>query len=324
MTYDERAPQGDKSKIVNKPAVRPASLGGRLGGAKAARLVFFGTEDFSADSLAALAAQNWNITAVITKPDTLRGRGQKMSRPAVKAIAEFNEIPVHQPQNESQMATIIKGLRPTHGVLVAYGRLISKEVIELFPHGIINLHPSLLPKHRGPSPIETAILNGDERTGISLMKLSTGMDEGPVYAQEPLALNGREDRLSLGKDLSRRGAEFLVDKLPGIVEGELQPKPQDDSRASYTKLLKKEDGVISWDEAPEIIERKVRAFLGFPKTKVKIHGHEVVITKARVASSAEDGGLVIPSGSGWLEIVQLTTPGGRVASGADFSRGYKS
>lgn len=289
-----------------------------------AQLVFFGTEDFSVPSLEALISAGWPIAAVVSKPDSKAGRGQKFSSPKVKALAQVHKIPILQPEKLIEIKETLSGLSPTHGVLVAYGKLVPKEVIDLFPGGIINIHPSILPKYRGPAPIEAAILNGDNETAVSLMQLTPGMDEGPVYLQKKVNLKGDEDRLSLSRQLSLLGAGLLCDKLPAIIEGALKPKPQDNAQATYTKLLKKEDGLTDWQEPAEVLERKVRAYLGFPKVKGHINSHEIVINKARIAKNMYDGALVVACNPGYLEILKLTAPSGRLISGADFIRGYKN
>lgn len=287
------------------------------------KLIFFGTESFSGPTLEKLLAEDWPVLAVVTKPDSPSGRGQKISAPLVKSIAEKNGVEVFQPQKVSEINAKIAQLKPDFGVLVAYGKIIPQSTIDLFPGGIINVHPSLLPKYRGPAPVENAILNGDSRTGLSLMELSAKMDAGPVYAQNTISLSGSEDRPSLYEELSQAGAVYLMDNLEDITSGRLAPKPQNVREATYTKLLKKEDGLIDWSKPAEIYEREVRAYLGFPRSRAKIFGNEVVITKARIAHDNNDGDLVLTAAPGYLEIEELIAPSGRKMSGADFNRGYK-
>lgn len=289
---------------------------------KSAKLVFFGTEDFSAKSLETLISNGWNILAVVTKPDFKAGRGQKLTEPKVKAIAKASKIKVLQPDKLTGFEKEIKYLEPTHGVLVAYGKIIPQAVIDAFPGGIINVHPSLLPKYRGPAPIEAAILNGDRETAISLMRLTAGLDEGPVYTQTRVDLSGDENRIELTEKLSALGAKSLSDNLEGIVDGTLIPIAQDDDIATYTHLLKKEDGYTDLNESAEQIERKTRAFLGYPKLKTRIFGHEIVVTKSRVAEDNHDGKLVLGCNPGYLEILELIAPSGRTITGQDFKRGY--
>lgn len=289
---------------------------------RSSRLVFFGTEDFSSASLEILLRRGWPVVAVVTKPDSAAGRGLKPYSPLVKSIAESANIDVLQPQTLADLQKHLKNYEATHGVLVAYGKIIPQAVIDAFSGGIINVHPSLLPKYRGPSPIEAAILNGDSKTGVSLMKLTAGMDEGPVYCQSEYTLNGKEDRVSLNKALAEYSALYLEMNLSAIIEGSLQPTPQDGSKATYTKLLSKKDGQTDWKEPSELLERKVRAYLGFPRLRGPLLGHEAIVTKARVASGAKDGTLVVECSPGYLEVLELVAPSGRLMSGADYLRGY--
>jgi methionyl-tRNA formyltransferase len=289
---------------------------------KLSKLVFFGTEGFSVPSLEKLLAEDWPVAAVVTKTDGRGGRGQKTIVPKVKQTAAKAGIEVWQPKNIGEIDAEIARIKPTHGILVAYGKIIPQATIDLFPGGIINVHPSLLPRYRGSSPIESAILNGDSDTGVCLMRLSAGVDAGPVYAHARIKLNGSETRLQLYDELAQKGADLLLERLPAIIEGWLAPTPQDDKLASYSQLLKKSDGLMDFSQPAEVYEQQVRAFLGFPKSRAKLHGHEVVITKARVAQSADDGALVVVCKPGFLEILELTAPSGRRMSGKDFLHGY--
>ena len=165
--------------------------------AKSPKIAFFGTEDYSLDVLRALVDNNFSIACVITKPDSKRGRGHKLVEPPVKAFAKEHHIPVLQPQKVNEIAGYIKDLQPITGVLVAYGKIIPQSIIDLFYPGIINVHPSLLPKYRGPSPIESAIINRDNETGVSIMKLDAQMDAGPIYTQIHKKLSGAETKPQL-------------------------------------------------------------------------------------------------------------------------------
>jgi methionyl-tRNA formyltransferase len=290
---------------------------------KSNKLVFFGTEDFSTAVLPRLIFTD-RLAAVVTKPDVKAGRGQELRSPPVKEMSQKAKIKVFQPTRPMDIYDELLKLKPSHGILSAYGKILPQEIIDIFPGGIINIHPSLLPKYRGPSPIETAILNGDKETGVSLMKLSAGMDEGPVYAQKNVEIPPDYDALELGPYIAQIGADFLIEKLPKIIDGSLKPKPQDDSKATYTKLLKKEDGVLSWHKPARELERQVRAFIKRPKSRANIFGHEVIVTKARVVNDQTDGALVVECRPGYLEIMELIAPSGRKMSGQDFLHGYKS
>lgn len=285
-------------------------------------LVFFGTEDFSLPTLQALIEKGCSISAVVTKPDTKRGRGRVLSSPAVKKLALSSGIEILQPEKLADIADELASAGSDHAVLVSYGKIVPADIIDIFKGGIINIHPSLLPKYRGPSPIEAVILNGDSKTGVSLMKLTPKMDAGGVYKQETVELNGTETKPELYDRLSRIGADLLIDSLEEIINGTLQPIEQNEEGATYTKLLAKADGNIDWSSEADGIERSIRAFLGYPKSKALIFNQEVIILKARVAGSSDDGELVMKCGQGFLEIQELIAPSGRIMNGGDFKRGY--
>jgi methionyl-tRNA formyltransferase len=285
-------------------------------------LIFFGTEDFSLPALQALIEAGWPISAVVTKPDTRRGRGRQLTSPKVKQIALPHNIPVLQPEKVLDIAEELRHSGAETAVLVAYGKIIPASVLDIFPGGVINIHPSLLPKYRGPAPIEAAILNGDQETGVSLMRLTPPMDAGPVYAQERLRLSGTETKPVLYDRLAHVGSVMLLKHLAAIIAQNLQPKPQDESQATHTKLLDKQDGLMDWHQPAELLERQVRAFLGFPKSRTTLYSQDVVVTKARVAKNVDDGQLVLECGQGYLEIQELIAPSGRTITGADFKRGY--
>lgn len=287
-------------------------------------LVFFGTEDFSAVSLLALIEGSFDVRAVVTKPDFRRGRGKTLQQPRVKQIAESAGIPVLQPAKVSEISELAKALHPVAGVLVSYGKIIPQSVIDLFTPGIINVHPSLLPKYRGPSPIEAAIANGDEVTGVSIMQLNAAMDAGPVYAQCKIPLNGTETRFTAYDYLGRAGADMLAQTLPRILSGDLLPEAQDDEQASYCSLLRKEDGTLDPEHMTATqAERMVRAYVGYPKSRLKISGHDVVITKASVVENQTQNGLIIPfADNTFLRVEELVGPSGKSMDGEAFLRGY--
>jgi len=285
-------------------------------------LVFFGTEDFSLPALQALIEKGWPVSAVVTKPDTKRGRGQLLASPAVKNLAESNGIEILQPEKMADTAGRLAQIGADWAVLVSYGKIIPADIIDIFKGGIINIHPSLLPKYRGPSPIEAAILNGDSRTGVSLMKLTPKMDAGGVYVQQTVELSGSETKPELYDRLSQMGAALLIDNLEEIIGGRLEAIEQNEAEASYTKLLAKSDGDIDWTDKAVDIERKIRAFQGYPKTRALVFDQPVIILKARVANSLSGGELVMQCGDGFIEIQELIAPSGRTMSGGDFKRGY--
>lgn len=298
------------------------------------KVVFFGTEDFSAISLRALIDANFPVAAVVTKPDSKRGRGQQLVEPTVKIIAKEHNIPVWQPLKLSDIATDISSLDNPIGVLVSFGKIIPQSIIDLFTPGIINVHPSMLPKYRGPSPIESAILNGDSETAVTIMQLSAAMDAGPVYGYSPLQLSGTETSAELYEKLGSLGAETLTKLLPLIIDGDATPIEQDDERASYCKLISKEDGVIDWKKPATQIEREVRAYAGWPGSRATIGDIDCIITSLMVASCSQtdntpgaiaiiDKRLYIGTANGSVEITDIKPVGKKEMPVKAFLAGYK-
>lgn len=288
-------------------------------------IIFFGTEDFSAVSLQKLIDEGFKIAGIITKPDSRKGRGQKFQAPKVKQTGEKFNIPVLQPQKMSEITDFVKKFEKPAGVLVSFGRIIPQEIIDLFTPAIVNVHPSLLPKYRGPSPIESAILNGDEKTGISLMKLSKEMDTGDVYSQEEIELSKTETASGLYKTCGEIGAEMLVRDLPKIISGEIKGQKQDDSQAEYCQLLKKSDALLSQDkQTAEQAEQQIRAFEIFPKSKIKLGEHLIIVKSAKVVSSnPENSPLTLKFAEGtFLKIERLITPNGKETAAKSFENGY--
>lgn len=284
--------------------------------------VFFGTEHYSDVVLNILLNRGVVVSTVITKPDFKTGRGQKVTSPKVKITAQKHGIQVLQPNSNDDICDAITDSKCDFGVLAAYGKLLPKRTLDLFKGGILNIHPSLLPKWRGPSPVEAAILAGETETGVSIIKLSEKMDAGPVYLQQKVALKGSETKPQLYNELFSLGAELLAANLSRVVAGSLQPTDQDESNATYCQLLKKEDGFIDWSKPANEYERQIRAYLGYPRSSAEIKGQHVVITKARVAKNAIDRKLVMPCSEGYLEILELVAPSGKTISGEEFLRGY--
>jgi methionyl-tRNA formyltransferase len=292
------------------------------------KLVFFGNERLAtavstdAPTLRALIDAGYEVRAVVASHTDAVSRSQR--RLEILDIAHAYHIPVLLPGRLGEIKSRLEHSGADAAVLVAFGKLIPQDIIDIFPKGIINIHPSLLPKLRGTTPVETAILNGLDETGVSLMRLTAEMDAGPVYAQKKVPLSGTETKSELAQKLLNEGAQLLSEHLPAILSGKLKPKTQDETEATYTRLLTKQDGHLDFAGEPAVyIERKIRAFAGFPKIRAKVFGHEAVITKARLAKSESDGGLVVRCQEGYLEILELTAPSGRTVAGADFMRGYR-
>jgi methionyl-tRNA formyltransferase len=283
------------------------------------RLVFFGTDAFSVAALVRLIAESWRIVAVVTKPDSRTGRGREFTYPAVKRLALASHIPVLQPARVAEAEQELRRLRPDAGIVVAYGKLIPQSIISLFPKGLINIHPSLLPRHRGATPIESAILANDTDTGITLMQLDTGMDTGPTYAQSKIQLTGTETRLGLYERLAEAGAEFLASKLPAILNG------------TIVALTQKTQGDLDWNKPAVVLEREIRAYLGWPGSTTTLAGTLITITAARTLAQNGSPGtafktpgneLAVYAGTGALIIDQLKPAGKREMAGHEFLAGH--
>ena len=298
-----------------------------------ARIVFFGTDEFSAPTLSALIEAGYDVVAVVTKPDSTSGRGREVNEPVVKKIAADHSITVLQPTEFNEdLIKQLGGFNAAAGVVVSYGRIIPQSVIDLFPTGLINIHASLLPKYRGASPIEAAILNGDSETGVSIMQIDAGLDSGPVFTMSKLALNGTVTRPELYDALAKLGAKTLIDTLPQILDGSLKPEPQDDSLATTVSTIKKADGQIDWSQPALQIERQIRAYLGWPGSQARLFDRDLVITKASADSlqklapgevATDNNELWVGTGEGRLQIKRLKPSSKKEMAAAEFIRGLR-
>lgn len=300
------------------------------------RIIFLGSPAFAVHPLEALVAAGHEIAAVVTQPDRPAGRRRTLSSPPVKQAADRLGLPVIQPETLRDQHVIdqLAALRPDLGVVAAYGEILRKKVLAIPPLGYLNVHPSLLPLHRGPTPVAGAILAGDQETGVSVMRLDPGMDSGPLLAQAvvPLAPDARAGALTDG--LFRMGARMLVEVLEPYASGVLVPHEQDHQQATYTRLLTKGDGNVDWSLPAIVIERMIRAYDPWPTTFTTWHGHVVRIIAARVVGrdpdaalpgtflgAGESGGPLVATGGGVLELRELQPAGGRVMSGDGWLRG---
>lgn len=296
-------------------------------------LVFFGTEYFSEQILRALVENGWKIELAITKPDRLKGRGRKSTPTKVKQLALEHDIPHIEPVNfDSATLATIDQLESQTAVLASYGKILPSNVLASFKNGIINIHPSLLPKYRGPSPIESAILNGESQTGVTIIRLIDKMDAGPIYASQTLALKGDETQSQLTNKLADIGANLLLETLPNIINGKLSPKPQNEDLATYCKLIKKSDGLINWKLPAKVIERQIRAFHDWPKSRTKLFDTDVIITSATIVPVSGKPGkveinhsrILVYCSIDALSIEELKPVGKNVMSAKDYINGLKT
>lgn len=327
--------------------------------------VYLGTPEFAIPALKALLANaDWHVAAVITRPDKPAGRGQKLQAPPVKDFAQENEIPVFQPASLKDIklcytgnkeTTKAKCLSTTNAentslveflnslprldafISVAYGRIIPASLINFPSIGVINIHPSLLPRWRGAAPIQHTIFSGDAETGISIMLIDEGLDTGPVFCQKIVALKGNESFGSLHALLAELGAKVLVEALPDILSGKLTAKTQESEGATYAAKWDKEDTVINWQDSADIIARRIRASSPEPggrtffcETLLKVLKGHVVDNQNYLPASpgtiveSNAGELVVASGDGqYLSIDEMQFPGRRCLPIREIVKGYK-
>lgn len=295
------------------------------------RVVFFGNERLvsglvhsETPVLKGLIENGYNVVAIVANHTKANSRSSRDLE--VAQIASDNNIPLFLPKRPTEIIDQLRELKADCAVLVAYGRILPQSIIDVFgPVGIINVHPSLLPRHRGPTPIESTILAGDRSAGVSIIQLTSGMDEGPIYGQVSFELTGHETKFDLQEALSSRGAELLLTLLPSILNQSLKPKSQSKDGVTYTTLISKDDGIINpLTDTAETIERKVRAYLNFPKTRLKYKDKDVIITSANVVDTPDPNSLCIACAQNSTLLVEsVIAPSGKTMTGEAFLRGLR-
>ena len=293
-------------------------------------LVYFGSDDFSARMFERLLTADFfksRLKYVVTKTPQKKGRGRVVTPTAVETLARtLPGVTILHANTRKELDQAIKPLpTPLSGVLVSYGVIVSSFVLNRFEPGLINFHPSLLPKHRGPSPIEGAILSGEKTTGVSVMKLVEAMDAGPVYAQHQLKLTGHETTQDLYELIVNKASDWFAEQLQAIWDGRLLPYEQDETRATYTKMIKKQDGFLQPDtQTATECERQIRAYRQFPKSRANIDGQDLIITKAHVIENANEAPLVLRCEKDtFLSVDELVAPSGKTMSAESYLRGKR-
>jgi methionyl-tRNA formyltransferase len=304
------------------------------------RIVYLGTPEFAVPPLAALVEAGFRPVRVYAQPDRPAGRGQRPSAPPVKRWAEEHGLPVEQPLDANGAASLAKlrEIGPDLVVVVAYGLILSPEVLAVPRLGAVNLHASLLPDYRGASPVARAILDGRRETGVTTLWMDEGIDTGPVIFQRRVAIGDEETAGALGERLSREGGALLVETVRAIERGEAPRLPQDRAAGSYCRKLRKEEGAIDWTADAERVVRHVRAMTPWPGafTGLALPGSEplrVEIEEARALAETPAGApgsvrlaggrLVATAGRGGVEIVLVRPAGGRSLPAADWWRGLR-
>ena len=256
-----------------------------------------GSATFALSSLDRLFERGYEITGVVTQPDKPSGRGQILQSPPVKRRAVDLRLPIYQPASlkTEETQSLIQALGPDLVVVVAYGKILPPWLLHFPPHGCINVHGSILPKYRGAAPVHWAIANGETTTGVCTMLLDEGLDTGPVYLCRETAIGPNEIVAEVYDRLGDIGADLLIETLEGVLKDSLEPKPQDNSKATFAPMLKKEHGLIDWRMAAVEIHNRVRAFNPWPGTAAKFRGGTCKILQTAVGVGSS------PSGRGWRE-----------------------
>lgn len=298
------------------------------------RIVYMGTPPFAVPPLEALLLAGHDVAAVVTRVDKPAGRGKVLTAPAVKTAAQAAGIPVLQPRRIRDPESIdrIRSLAPEAIVVAAYGQILPQEVLSIPPRGCVNIHASLLPAYRGAAPINWAIINGEARTGITIMQMDAGMDTGAILLQESIPIAATDTAGSLTATLSTLGSRLVVEALGRLAAGTLPAQPQDGSKASLAPLLRKEDGRIDWKEPAARIRDRARGLSPWPGAYTYLEGKLIkVIETAVIAGAGEPGALLVTgpgrlaigTGDGLLEVLTLQPEGRKPMSAGEFLRGHR-
>ena len=299
------------------------------------RVIFFGTPNFAVPSLKALLDAGHDVALVVTQPDRLKGRGHRLSQPAAKEFALLNGIPVIQPLKirDSSFADGLASYRPDVIAVVAYGRIIPPRVLDLPPLGCINVHGSLLPKYRGAAPIQWALINGEEKTGITTMLMDKGLDTGPMLLQQETEITDDDDAAGLGARLAEMGAALLVRTLAELRDGVLAPRPQSGGE-SLAPPLTKDNGRIDWTMTAKRIFDLVRGTYPWPGAFCYLAGEKITVIRASVADQEQAsapgrirnisaGGIAVGAGRGVLLLREIKPEGKKAMPAAAFANGRR-
>jgi methionyl-tRNA formyltransferase len=300
------------------------------------RIVFMGTPEFSVGTLEALLAAGHQVVAVVTQPDRMKGRGKTVQFPPVKEAALAHKLPVYQPEKvrDPEFIRILRDLSAEIIVVVAFGQILPKEILELYPYGCVNVHASLLPAYRGAAPYQWAVINGETVTGVTTMQMNEGLDTGDILEKIEVAISPEETAGSLHDKLSCAGAALCVQTLQALAEGTVVPVPQKEEDSSYAKMLKKDMGKIDWGKSAEEIERLIRGLNPWPSAYTRLGGKTLKIWKAAVLEGEPEDVLpgsfvffdkknwVIQTGHGRLSLLEVQLEGKKRMGVEEFLRGY--
>ena len=300
------------------------------------RIVFMGTPDFSVPALKALVEAGHEVAAVVTQPDRPRGRGKELQMTPVKVQALAYGIPVYQPEKVKDPAfvEILRNLKPEVIVVIAFGQILSRDILDLPPYGCINIHASLLPKYRGAAPIQWAVIDGEKETGVTTMMMDVGLDTGDMLEKTIIPLDPKETGGSLFDKLSQAGGPLILSTLEKLKAGTAVRTPQTDEDSTYAKMLTKSLGQIDWSMEAAAIERLIRGLNPWPSAYTFVHGKTLKIWDADVLKESSDGAapgqiirtdphsLIVAAGEALLSIRELQLEGKKRMDVETFLRGY--
>jgi methionyl-tRNA formyltransferase len=297
------------------------------------RVVFMGSPDFSLATLR-LLAQHYQVVGVVTQPDRASGRGRELKAPPIKLLAQELNIPVIQPEKlrNPEAMQQLQAWAPDLIVVAAFGQILKKDVLDLPKYGCINVHASLLPRWRGAAPINAAVLAGDEETGVTIMKMDVGLDTGPMLAMKSIRIKSDDTAGSLFEALATLGADLLIETLPAYMDGKLTPQPQPEEGATYAPMLKKEDGLLDFDQPAVDLARRVRAMNPWPGAWFEWNGAPLKVHKAHVGQGKAEAGKrlveqnqpAVGTGSGILILDEVQPPGKKPMNGKSFLAGARN
>ena len=299
------------------------------------RIVFMGTPDFSVPVLDALIEAGHEIAGVVTQPDKPKGRGKAVAMTPVKEKALEHGLSVYQPLKvrTPEFVQVLRELKPDVMVVVAFGQILTKEVLDIPPRGCVNVHASLLPKYRGAAPIQWAVIDGEKETGVTTMMMDEGIDTGDMLEKEIVPIEDEETGDSLHDKLMAAGARLIVSTLKKIQDGTIERTPQTDEETCYARMLKKDMGDVDWSLDAHAIERLVRGLNSWPGTYTKWNGKTVKIWKAKAVDREYEGALgeavyvdketiLVKTGKGCLSLLELQPEGKKRMAADAFLRGY--
>jgi len=298
------------------------------------RVVFMGTPEFACPTLQRLVDRGDDVVAVVTQPDRPKGRGQKPVPPPVKELAERHGIPVFQPVKvrASEFVDQMRSLAPDLVVVVAFGQILPKPLLDIPRHGCINVHASLLPRYRGAAPLNWCIINGEAETGVTTMLMDVGLDTGDMLVKMSTPIDPEEDARSLHDRLSLLGADVLDETLELLAAGRLSPEKQDDSLSCYAPMLKKEDGLIDWDREPVAVKNLVRGMNPWPGAFTCLDGKLVKVYRVATGEgrgmpgtvlAADRNGIEVACNGGSVFLLELQLEGKKRLPARDFLAGCR-